>query len=116
MDLNPEANKKIEELQVLENHLQGFLAQKQAVQIEMNEVDNALGELKDSDDEIYKMVSGFMIKSTKAKIKKELEEKKKLLNMRVDSMEKQEKLVEKDMTNLREELDDIISKSKKGKK
>lgn len=85
------ADKKIEELQHLESHLQNFLMQKQAVQIELNEIDNALREIKNSSDELYKMVSGVMIKSTKEKLNKELEEKKKIAEMKLASIEKEEK-------------------------
>jgi prefoldin beta subunit len=99
-----ETNKKIEELQLLESHLQSFLVQKQSIQIELNEIENALEELKDSGDEVYKMTSGFLIRSNQTNLKKELEDKKKLLNMRVNAMEKQEKLIEKDVNKLREEL------------
>jgi prefoldin beta subunit len=99
-----ETNKKIEELQLLESHLQSFLVQKQSIQIELNEIENALEELKDSGDEVYKMTSGFLIRSNQTNLKKELEDKKKLLNMRVNAMEKQEKLIEKDVDKLREEL------------
>jgi len=108
-----EINKKIEELQMIESHLQGFLAQKQILQIELNEIENALEEVKSSDKEVYKMVVGFMIKSNKEELKKELEEKKKLLDMRISSMEKQEILLERNAANLKKEIDDSIAKSKK---
>ena len=105
-----ETSKKIEELQLLESHLQGFLAQKQAMQIELNEIENALEELKNSGDEIYKMTSGFLIKSDQASVKKELEEREKLLNVRVGAMEKQEKLIEKEVAKLRDEINKIVAR------
>ncbi|MBU0466313.1 MAG: prefoldin subunit beta [Nanoarchaeota archaeon] len=112
--MNPdlEINKKIEELQVLESHLQRILAQKQSVQIELNEIDNALEELKNSDEEAYKIVSGFMIKSTKDKLGNELKEKKKLFEMRMESVEKQEEIIEKNAEKLREEVKSVVSKGK----
>lgn len=106
-----EAGKKIEELQVLENQLQSFLAQKQTIQVELNEIDNALHEIKDSDGEIYKMTAGFLIKSDSKNVKKELDEKKKLFKSRIDAMEKQEKLIEKDVVKLREEINKMVAKS-----
>lgn len=107
-----ETGKKIEELQVLENQLQNFLAQKQTIQVEMNEVENALAELKDTEDEVYKMTSGFLIKSKKENIEKELAEKKKVFKMRMDSIEKQEKLIDKDVSKLREEVNKSVSSQK----
>jgi len=106
------ADKKIEELQHLESHLQNFLMQKQAVQIELNEIDNALREIKNSSDELYKMVSGVMIKSTKEKLNKELEEKKKIAEMKLASIEKEEKNLEKSSLTLRKEILESKKKEK----
>ena len=97
-------------MQVLESYLQNFLAQKQAVQIELNEVDNALGELKDSDEEVDKVISGIMLKSSKEKLSKDLSEKKKTMEMKIDSLEKQEKLLDKNASDLRMEVNKAVSK------
>ncbi len=110
MILNSKANQKIEELQVIENNLQNFLSQKQAIQIELNGVENAINELKESDDEVYKIVSSVMLKTTKTKLNEHLEEKKKLLEMKIDSVEKQEKILEKRSLELRKEIDNLIGK------
>ena len=75
--MDSESHKKIEELQMIEAQLQSFLAQRQTIQVELNEIDNAIEELKNSDDEVYKVISGVMLKSNKSKLEKELEEKKK---------------------------------------
>ena len=65
MNIEPETNKKIQELQILEQNLQNLIMQKQSVQIELNESLNALEELKISDDEVYKVLGGIMIKADK---------------------------------------------------
>ena len=113
MDIDKETNKKIEDLQILEHNLQNVLAQKQNVQLELGEILNALGELKKSEDEAYKIVAGIMIKSDKKNLTFELEEKKKLLNLRISSIEKQEKFIEKEVSELRDEIKDILTKSQK---
>jgi len=112
MDLDKETNKKIEELQVLESHLQSFLAQKQGIQIELNEICNAIEELKNCDEEVYKIISGVMLKSTKEKLSNELEVKKKSLEMKINSLEKQEKLLDKNASDLRKEVNKAVSKYK----
>ncbi|MBI2451832.1 prefoldin subunit [Candidatus Pacearchaeota archaeon] len=112
MKLDQETNEKIEELRMIEGQLQNFIAQKEAFSNEMNEVNNAIEELKSSDDEVYKISSGIMIKSTKEKLNKELKEKNKLLEIRINSLEKQEKLLEKRTSELRKEIDREILKSK----
>ena len=99
--MNSQDSKKIEELRVLENQLQGFLMQKQAIQMELNEIDNALGEIKDSDGEVYKVVSGVMLKSEKKKLEKELGEKKKIAEMKIEAIEKQEKFLEEKARKLK---------------
>ena len=107
---------KIEELQLLEHNLQNFLAQKQSFEIELNEVNNAIEELKGKNDEVYKLASGIMLKSSKEKLYKELAGKKKILEMRVKSIENQEKFIEKKSLELREEINKIVLKENKSKK
>ncbi|MEK6800579.1 MAG: prefoldin subunit [Nanoarchaeota archaeon] len=109
MEFEEETKKKVEELQLLENYLQNFLMQRQSFNLELGELNNALAELKISDDEVYKISSGVMFKSTKQKIFTELEEKKKVLELKIQSVEKQEKLLEKNSSELREEIGKIIS-------
>lgn len=112
--INSEINReKLQELQMIEQHLQSFMAQKQSCQIELNEAENALVEIKKAGNEIYKIIGNIMLKSNSDEIKKELEEKKKLLNMRVSSMEKQEKLLESKANELKKELTSQFSKEKK---
>ncbi|MAG28244.1 prefoldin subunit beta [Candidatus Pacearchaeota archaeon] len=94
----------IQELQMLEQNIQPLLAQKQAIQVELNEVLNALEELKTAKDDVYKIISGAMIKSSPDNLKKELEEKKKLLDLRVSSIEKQQTLIESKAEELRKSL------------
>ena len=111
MEDHKDISKKIEELQNLEKSLQLFLSQKQEIQIGVNEVNNALEELKESGEEVYKMVSGIMIKTKKESLVSELEEKKKFFDMRVDAVEKQEQLLSEKATVLREEVTKEMAKT-----
>ena len=45
MDSDQEASKKIQELQIIEQHMNQFLMEKQSIQTELNECNNALSEL-----------------------------------------------------------------------
>lgn len=98
-------NNKIQELQVLESNLQNFLAQRQTIQMEINEIENAFEELKDYKDEIFKLVSGMLIKTEKEKILAELKEKKRVADTKITAIEKQEKLVEKRAFELKKEIE-----------
>ncbi len=51
-----------------------------------------------------------MIKSEKQPLVKELEEKKKVVGLRVQSIEKQAKLIEKRVIELRREINDAVIK------
>ncbi len=98
-----DATGKIEELQILEQHLQNFLYQRQAVESELGEINNALEEINNS-EEIFRISAGIMFASTKDKARADLEEKKKLAEMRLKAIEDQEKIMEKNSASLRKEL------------
>jgi len=112
MEFDEETNKNIEELRSLENQLQGLLAHKQATQIEVNEIENAVREIGESDGEIYKVVSGIMIKSERRKLEEELNEKKRELEKNIESLEKQERLVSKNANELKNKVNKAVRKSK----
>lgn len=112
MDIDEATGSKIQELQILEQNLQNLLMQKQTVQIELNEVQNALNDLKKTEDEVYKVIGGVMLRSNKADLLKELSEKQKILELRIFSVEKQEKILEEKTGKLRKELTEILTKKK----
>ena len=97
-------DKKMQELQFIEQNLQNILAQKQAFQMEISEVDASLNELNSADDEVYKLVGNIMIKTTKEELKKGLEEKKKLFETRLKALDKQEETFNSRLVEIREEL------------
>ena len=103
--------KKIQEFQILDQHLQSFLAQKQAAQIELNEISNALEELKSS-KESYKILGNIMVKVSPEDLTKDLEEKKKIVNLRISSIENQEKILEEKSAELRKELNKSVEEEK----
>lgn len=105
-------NSQMQELQFIEQQIQGFMMQKQGVQIESNEISNALNELEKTKDEVYKILSGAMIKSNKEDLIKELKEKKRKAEMKIDAISKQEKILEHRADELKEELNASIKKKK----
>jgi prefoldin beta subunit len=110
MDLD---NKKIQEMQVLEQNLQNVLLQKQAFQMESTETDAALKELESAGDEVFKVIGQLMIKSDKKKMQDELANKKKLLDMRMTALEKQEKSISEKLEEIRAEIMKAVNKNKK---
>jgi prefoldin beta subunit len=101
---------KIQEMQLAEQSLQNILLQKQAFQMELAETDAALKEIKKAGDDVYKVVGNLMLKADKSKTKEDLENKKKLLELRLKSLEKQEISLTEKLEKARE---DILKASKK---
>ncbi len=89
---------KIQEIQTLEQNFQNLLFQKQAFEMELAETKSALKQIESSGDEVFKIIGQLMLKADKDKVKEELENKEKILNLRISSIEKQE-------NSLREKLE-----------
>jgi prefoldin beta subunit len=103
-------NQKIQEMQMLEQSLQNLLLQKQAFQMELSETESALQAIEDSGDEVFKIIGQLMVKTEKSKIKEELENKKKILELRTKTMETQENSFTEQLEKLREEVMKTIKK------
>ena len=112
MEITQELSEKIQELQMLERNLQAFSMEKQTLQVEINEISNALSELSGSGEEVYKILGGLMVKSEKKALEKDLNGRKKILDLRIDAIEKQEKSAESKTDALRAEINDKISAKK----
>ncbi|MEM4271668.1 MAG: prefoldin subunit beta [Candidatus Pacearchaeota archaeon] len=109
---NSEAENKVQELQILEQGLQNLVMQKQAIQLELNEIANALEELKKTNEEAYKVLGGVMFKADKPSLIKELSEKKALFDLRISAIEKQEKIIKEKAEKLQKELMQTLNKKK----
>ena len=103
-EIPKEVERKIAELQLLEQNLQNLSLQKQAFDFELSESEHALEELSGSKGEVFKIVGQVMIKSEKNTLKDELEKKVKLLSLRVKAFESQEKDINERADAIREEL------------
>jgi len=99
-----ESARKIQELQILEQNLQNLAMQKQAFQLELNEIINALSELKETKDDVYKIVGSIMIKSKKEALDKDLNSKKDIIDLRIKNIEKQEETLKEQLLKKRENL------------
>jgi len=90
--LPPQVQERLLRLQQLQQTLNSVLSQKQQVELEIAEIDQANGELQKLGDgaTVYKATGSLMIKTEKQKITTELTERKDLLNTRVTILTKQE--------------------------
>ncbi len=112
MDIDVATQKKIQELQMLEHNLQNTSVEKQTLQVQANELTNALHELTHAGDEVYRMTGGIMLRADKAKLKEELSERKKVLDLKISSVEKHEKQIETKARALRTEITSTMNLKK----
>jgi len=95
---------RMQELQMIEQNLGSLSMQKQAFDFELSETEHALEELSESSGDVFKIVGQIMVKSDKDKLKLELEKKVKLLNLRIKSLDAQEKEIVDHADAIRGEL------------
>ena len=107
-----ETSKRIQELQMFEHNHQALLMQKQTIQMELNEVLNALQEVQKTKDAVYKVLGGVMVQSDKSAVIKDLEERKKILELKVSAIEKQEKIIDGRISEIRNEITALVGKNK----
>ena len=91
-ELPPQVQERLLRLQQLQRNLQTILAQKQQVELELSETEQALAELASLTKKavIYKSIGSLLVKSGKVKVEAELKERKELLDTRVEVLGKQE--------------------------
>jgi len=114
--LPPQVQERLLRLQQLQQTLQSVLAQKQQVELELTEIEQALSELQKIADDatIYKSIGSLLVKAEKAKVTADLNERKELLNMRAKVLGKQEERLRGQLKELQTKLQQdlgIVSKS-----
>ncbi|MEM2935879.1 MAG: prefoldin subunit beta [Candidatus Bathyarchaeia archaeon] len=104
--LPPQVQERLLRLQQRQQTLQAVLTQKQQLELELTEVEQALGELEKMTDDavIYKSVGSLLVKSERPKVTSELNERKELLNMRVSVLGKQEERLRSQIKELQAKL------------
>lgn len=107
--MEKETEQKINQLQLFEQSLQNLLMQKQQFQLQLVETESALKELETT-EEAYKIVGNIMVLTKKEDLKKDLKEKKEIIEIRIKSLEKQETQIKEKASKLQEE---ILKKIKK---
>jgi len=104
--LPPQVQQRLLRLQQLQQTLQAVLTQKQQLELELNEVEQALSELEKLTDEavIYKSIGSLLVKSERTKVTTELNERKDLLNTRIGVLGKQEERLRSQVKELQTKL------------
>jgi prefoldin beta subunit len=104
--LPPEIQQRLLRLQQLQQTLQGIIAQKQQLELQLTEVEQALSELEKMNETavIYKSIGAILVKSQKSTVMEELNEREELLKMRVNVLAKQDDRIRTQAKDLQEKL------------
>ena len=102
-EVSKDSEKKINQLQMLEQSMQNLLMQKQQFQLQQVEIESALKELEKV-NEAYKIVGNIMVLSEKSDLKSDLNSKKEIMELRVKTFEKQENQLREKASKLQEEV------------
>jgi len=97
-------DKKIQELQLLEQNLSQLLMQKQTFQSRLLENENALKEINETKGQSYKIIGNIMVAMEKEEIKKDLNSEKDILELRIKAIEKQENKLKERAQELQKEI------------
>jgi prefoldin beta subunit len=100
-------------LQQLQQTLQAVISQRQQLELESSEIDQALDELVKMDDKsvIYKSIGSLLVKSEKEKVMDELSERKELLTTRIRVLSKQRSRMEERMKSLQKTVQERLNPS-----
>jgi len=110
-----EQEEQIEKLQLMEQNITNLVSQKQQFQSQLMEVESALEEIKVS-DKTYKIVGNIMVAKKKEDLQANLNEKKEMLNIRIKTLEKQEKDIREKAEEAQKKVLESMNHSPKGKK
>ena len=104
--LPPQVQQRLLRLQQRQQTLQAVFTQKQQLELDLAQVEQALSELETLDDSavIYKSIGSLLVKSERPKVASELNERKDLLNMRINVLGKQEERLRSQVKDLQQKL------------
>ncbi len=106
VELPPQVQEQLVRLQQLQQTLQSVVAQKQQLDLELNETDKAVTELDKSTDDtpVYKSVGSILVKANRQTLLTELKERKEFLTTRVTVLGKQEERTRERLKEVQEGL------------
>jgi len=109
-DLPPQIKNQLAQLQQIQQQAQAIAVQKNQVEITLKETDLALEELEklDADAVVYRAIGDLLIKTERDKTKESLKEKKDTLDLRMQTLARQEERAQKRFQQLQEQLKQAI--------
>ena len=107
VSLTPYLKEKLEQAQRLQGELETIVSQRYQLEVSLKETEKSLEELGKVDDNtpIYKSIGSILVKvKSKEEIKKELDEKKELLELKMKTVTKQQELLENKLKDIQAEF------------
>lgn len=110
-EIPPNVQQQLLRLQQLQQTLSAFLAEKQRLEAELAEINNALDELEKVDESaiVYKAVGPILVKVSKDKLVVELKDKKELTETRIKILEKQDAKIRMQIESVQKDIQRIMS-------
>ena len=108
--LPPWLQEQVGRLQQFQQNLQSIMMQKQHLESEHLETERALEVLQkaNDDDTVYKTAGSILVKSTKATLVSELQEKKELANTRLTVLSKQETRIKENLKEAEAKIREML--------
>jgi len=88
--MDKKVEEQIGELQNLEQNLQHMAMQKQVLQTQLMEIDNALEEIGKNPKKLFKIAGPLIVESSKDVLEKDLNSKKEMISIKLKNIDKQE--------------------------
>lgn len=114
LDLDPQLMQKMQELQVLQQNLQALIMEEQLIRQNIIEIEDAIHELETSEGKTFKLVGEVFVEKNKEDLLNELNSKKEILEIKLESINKQKEKIKERLLKLQEELN-IGNEEKKDK-
>jgi prefoldin beta subunit len=101
--MKQEVQEKINQLQSWEQNINSLIAQKQQFQAQNMEIENAMEQIKGS-EKTFRIIGNIMVASPKDTVKKDLDEKKEIIELRLKNLDKQEQKLRDKASELQQEI------------
>ena len=111
-EMSKQLQDQINRLQQMRIQLQMIMQQRQQIEIRLKEIEEALTEIEKTDEKtpIYKSVGAILLKTKgKNEIKKELKENKESLELRKNTLDKQEGRTKEKLNELQSKVQNALN-------
>lgn len=99
-----ESSDVMQKFQEHQQELQSIIYQREAMRMHLQEMEGSIKELSSAKSDVFKAVGAILIKTDAETLKKELADEKELIEVRLKSLEKQEKIVRDKLVAIQNKL------------